>query len=345
MGRNGPRAERPKGFVAATRQVLKNGRSLKNRLGITHNFEEEPALTSYTYKGIPVAEGFSFIEGPRWRNDRLYVSDIFNKKVLTVDPAGNVTEICTVPNFPSGLGFAPDGSLLIVSQADRRVLRWTGSELQEWADLSGLLPFMCNDMLVDDKGRAYVGNYGFDSDEDPTTRPTAIALVQPDGSASIAADDLAFPNGTVLSPDGRTLYVAETYGARISAFDVAPDGSLSNRRIWASFSDKWFDTIEDAKRGGVILPDGMALDAEGALWMGDAGGRGAVRVAEGGEILDRVDTGNLTAYSVAFGGPDRKTLYIGAATPLLEIVLPLRPGVTKSTIFSTQVAVPGVGMP
>lgn len=302
-------------------------------------------MTSNTLKMTLVADGFSFIEGARWRDGRLFASDMFNHKVLTIDGSGNTSPICTVPNSPSGLGFAIDGSLLVVSQADRRVLRWTGSDLEEWADLSKILPFMCNDMLVDSRGRAYVGNYGWDTDEDPTTQSTSIALVQPDGSASVGADDLVFPNGMVLSPDGRTLFVAETYGARVSAFDVATDGSLNNRRIWTSFSDKQFPTIEHAKRAGVILPDGMALDADGALWMGDAGGRAAVRVAEGGKILDRVDTGELTTYSVAIGGPDRLTLYMGAATPLLQIEMPLRPGVTKSSVFSCRIEVPGVGLP
>jgi len=302
-------------------------------------------LTSNPLEAALVADGFSFIEGARWRDGRLFASDIFNKQVLTIDGSGKVTPICTVPGFPSGLGFAPDGSLLIVSQADRRVMRWTGFRLEPWADLSTILPFMCNDMLIDHQGRAYVGNYGWDSDEDPTTQSTSIALVQPDGNASVVADDLVFPNGMVLSPDSRTLYVAETYAARVSAFDVAPDGSLSNRRIWASFSAKQFPTIEDAKRAGVILPDGMALDAEGALWMGDAGGRAAVRVAEGGKVLECVDTKDLTTYSVALGGPDRRTLFLGAATPSLQIELPLHPGVTRSSVFSCRVEVPGVGLP
>ncbi|MGF6958641.1 SMP-30/gluconolactonase/LRE family protein [Paraburkholderia youngii] len=302
-------------------------------------------MTSYTYNAAHIADGFSFIEGPRWRDDRLYVSDMFNSRVLEIYDSGYVREVCSMSDYPSGLGFAPDGSLLVVSQSERRVKRWTGAAFEQWADLTEILPFMCNDMLVDKSGRAYVGNYGWDSDEDPTTQSTAIALIQPDGSASVAAEDLIFPNGMVLSPDGRTLYVAETYGARVSAFDVAADGSLSNRRIWASFSDKLFGTIEDAKRAGVILPDGMALDADGALWMGDAAGRAALRVAEGGKILDRVETGELTAYSVALGGPDRQTLYIGAATPLLEIQLPFRPGVTKSSVLTCGVATPGIGLP
>lgn len=296
-----------------------------------------------------VADGFSFIEGTRWRDGRLYASDMFNHNVLSFDGSGNVTTVCSLPESPSGLGFAPDGSLLIVSQGSRRVLRWTGSRLEEWVDLSHVLPFMANEMAVDPQGRAYVGNYGWDSDADPTTQSTSIALVQPDGRVSIAATDLVFPNGTVLTPDGRTLIISETYAARVSAFDVAADGTLSNRRVWASFSDKQYKTIEDAKHdakaGNAILPDGIVLDAEGALWIADAGGRAAVRVAEGGEILARVPTGNLSTYAVALGGSDRQTLYIGAATPLLEIELPFRPGVTKSSLLKCRIDVPGVGLP
>jgi sugar lactone lactonase YvrE len=292
-----------------------------------------------------VADGFSFTEGPRWRNDRLFVSDMFNHQVVTIDQAGQASILCDVPEQPSGLGFAPDGALLVVSQKDRRVMRWNGSELVLWSDLSEILPFMCNDMVVDAAGRAYVGNFGWNSDEDPTPRETAIALVQPDGSAAVAADGLIFPNGMAISEDGGTLFVAETYGARISAFDIATDGSLRNHRIWASFTDQRFASIHDAIGAGVILPDGIALDAEGALWIGDAAGRAAVRVAEGGAVVGQVATGAMTPYAVALGGPDRRTLFICASTPLLEIELPFRPGVTKSNILSTRVPVPGAGRP
>ena len=268
---------------------------------------------------VVLARGYSFLEGPRWRGDRLYVSDFFTLRVLAIDPDGSVETVCEVPGQPSGLGFAPDGSLLVVSMLDRRILRLAGGRLSQHADLSGLAPFQLNDMLVDGSGGAWVGNFGWDASADPPIRSTVLLRVDPDGSARVAADGLVFPNGMVLTEDGRTLIVAETFASRISAFDVAPDGSLSNRRLWAALADRPPGrTMDEAFASGSPLPDGLALDAEGAVWMGDAGGRAALRVAEGGEILDRVPTGDLVVYAVALGGADGRTLALCTGPPFVE---------------------------
>ena len=264
-----------------------------------------------------LGEGFSFLEGPRWHGDRLYVSDFYTHRVLAFDEAGGYQTVCEVPGRPSGLGFARDGSLLVVSMVDRRLLKLVGGELREVADLSRLAAWHCNDMVVDAKERAYIGNFGWDSDTDPSIVPTNLIRVDPDGNAEVVAEDLVFPNGTVLTSDGRILIVAETFASRITAFDVADDGSLSNRRIWAEFGDPGA-TIPATVASGLPLPDGMALDAEGALWIGDAAGPGARRVAEGGEILEVVETGGLSVYAVALGGNDRQTLFMCASPPLLQ---------------------------
>jgi sugar lactone lactonase YvrE len=264
-----------------------------------------------------IATGFSFLEGPRWHDEQLFVSDFYTHRVLAFAADGAVRTVCSVPEQPSGLGFMPDGSMLVVSMRDRRLLRHSSSGLVEVADLRAFAPFWCNDMLVDALGRAYIGNFGWNVLEESRMRPTNVVLVLPDGSARPVADGLVFPNGTVITPDGKTMLIAETFAARISAFDVAADGSLHNRRTWATFSDKEFETIADAVAAGCLLPDGMALDAEGALWCGDAGGRGPVRISEGGKILERIDTGELSAYAVALGGSDRRTLYMCCSPPLL----------------------------
>src|SRR5258706_4577520 len=178
-----------------------------------------------SHEVVCLANGYSFLEGPRWKRNRLYVSDFYTRQVISVDDSGACERVCTVPGQPSGLGFAPDGALLIVSMQDRRLLRLESGSLSEVADLRAVAPFMCNDMLVDAKGRAYVGNFGWDSERDPTLHSTCLALVHPDGTVAVAAQDLIFPNGIVQSPDGRTLLVAETFAARVSAFDVALDGT------------------------------------------------------------------------------------------------------------------------
>lgn len=250
-------------------------------------------------------EGVYFGEGPRWHEGRLWYSDFFDHAVHAVDIEGNDERVLAIDDRPSGLGWMPDGSMLVVSMTKRHVLRWDGAAAPVvHADLSSLAPFHCNDMVVDASGRAYVGNFGFDLDAfmrnpggDVKPVNTVLIRVDPDGSASIAADDLGFPNGTVITPDGRTLVVGESFTRRLTAFDVGDDGTLTNRRLWA-------DT------GPInVAPDGICLDAEGAIWVANPFGPQCVRVAEGGEKLDEVQT-SMSSFACMLGGPEGKHLFI-----------------------------------
>jgi len=222
-------------------------------------------------------DGLRFPEGPRWRDGRLWFSDMHAQQVLAVDPSGKLETIARVPEDPSGLGWLPDGRLLIVSMHDRRLLRLDPGGLTEVADLSHLAPFHCNDMVVDARGRAYVGNFGFDLHAGQSPAPTNLVLVEPDGRTRVAAEDLRFPNGTVITPDGRTLIIGETFGPCLTAFDVAEDGSLSGRREWAR--------MEGA------VPDGICLDAEGGVWSASPTSNDCIRQLEGGEVTHRIDVG------------------------------------------------------
>ncbi len=289
-----------------------------------------------------VASGFSFLEGPRWHDGRLYVSDFYTHRVLAIDERGSVSPICEIPGQPSGLGFAPDGSLLVVSMKDRRLLRLRGSRTEEVADLSGLTDSLCNDMLVDPSGYAYVGNFGWDAAPDAPVRTTSLFGVDASGAARRVADDLIFPNGMALTPDGRTLLVAETFASRITAFDVSAPGVLENRRVWASFAPSPHATVREAVNRAVPLPDGIALDADGALWIGDAAGQAALRIGAGGTVLERIDTSPLAVFAVALGGADRRTLYMCASPPLLSN----DPAVEhQAVLLACRVDVPGAGLP
>lgn len=256
-----------------------------------------------------LVDGLHFGEGPRWHDGRLWFSDFYAHRVRSVGVDGDVRDELEVPGQPSGLGWLPDGRLLVVSMTDRRVLRREADgSLVEHADLSGIATFHCNDMLVDPAGRAYVGNFGFDLHTfirahgeaaifvHPDAHGAVVALVRPDGTVEAATEELRFPNGTVLADGGRTLVVAETLGLRLTAFDVDADGRLSNRRTWADLSDH------------LVAPDGICIDAEGAIWCANAVATQAVRVAEGGEVLARVET-ERHCYAVALGGSDGRSLF------------------------------------
>lgn len=285
-----------------------------------------------------IAGGFNFLEGPRWHKGQLYFADFYGGRVHVLDEGNQVRTICQLPQWVSGIGFAPNGDLLAVAVEERKVLRQTSAgTLVEAADLTGHTKFRCNDMLVDAKGRAYVGHFGFDMTMD--IGPTNLFLVSPQGKVTVAADGLVFPNGMALSADGKTLIVAETFASRLSAFDVAEDGSLSGHRIWATLGRGGYTSVQQAVDSREPLPDGICLDVEGAVWIGDAGGRGALRIAPGGEILDRVSTQDMAVFAPALGGHDRKTLYLCAAPPLLSN----DPSVEKAgVLMSTRVDVPGV---
>lgn len=272
-------------------------------------------------------DGRVFLEGPRWRDGRLWFSDMHDHRVMTVDVEGNLETVVEVPAQPSGLGWLPDGRLLIVSMTDRRLMRFDGKRLEVVADLRDLTTGHCNDMVVDARGRAYIGNFGFDFDAREKPVNTNLVLVTPEGSARTVADDLAFPNGTVITPDGRTLILGESMAARLTAFDIAEDGSLSGRRVWAP--------LEGA------TPDGICLDAEGAVWVSSPPSNAFLRVREGGEILERVDVDQM-AIACMLGGPDRRTLFcLTAAAVAPDAVKADR----RARIETVQVAVPGAGLP
>jgi sugar lactone lactonase YvrE len=237
----------------------------------------------------------AFPEAPRWHDGALWFSDFYTQRVQRVDMKGYCETMVSVPGQPSGLGWLPDGRLLVVSMTDRRLLRLDGQGLTEVADLSPLAPFHCNDMVVDAKGRAYIGNFGFDLMTGETPRSTNLILVLPDGQARVVAQDLLFPNGAVITPDGRTLIIGESYASRLTAFDIAEDGSLSGRRVWATLNR--------------AAPDGICLDAEGAIWLASPISREVIRVREGGEVTHRIATPGQ-ALACMLGGQDRRTLFV-----------------------------------
>ena len=282
-----------------------------------------------------VAGGLMFPEGPLWRDGRLLFSDFHALRVQAVEADGSVTTVCEVEGQPSGLGFDSDGRMLVVSMLDRRLLRLDPEGLTEVADLTALTGGPCNDMVVDRSGRAWIGEFGYDYGA--PVRTAGLVRVDPGGRATRVAEDLHFPNGLVMTPDG-TLVVAESLGARLTAFDVAGDGSLGAPRVWARFAPEPAATFPDALANGQVMPDGICLDAEGAIWVADMAGGTAMRVVEGGEVAEVVPAGDgLTAFAVTLGGEDGRTLFvcagpkIGESDPTTE---------HRGLILATRVEVP-----
>ena len=288
-----------------------------------------------------LAPAIYFGEGPRWRNGRLYFSDFYAHKVLSVTLAGEQRIELEVEGQTSGLGWMPDGSLLVVRMELRQVWRkWPDGRFDLHADLGEHAHYLANDMVVDSQGRAYVGNFGFDLDSEIRARgvesviadhpPTPIALVQADGSVTSAAGDerFSFPNGMVITPDGRTLIVGETLAGRLTAFDIGADGHLTGRREWASTWPR--------------VPDGIALDAEGAIWIANPIAPECVRIGAGGTVLDVIETDGLNCYACMLGGPEGKHLFM--------LVGPTSDGETAARkplgkVLVTDVAVPAAGLP
>lgn len=273
-----------------------------------------------------VLDGLAFPEGPRWHDGRLWFSDMHAHEVVALDPATGAREtIVEVPACPSGLGWLPDGTLLIVSMEDRRLVRFSDGALVQHADLSSLATFHCNDMVVDWMGRAYVGNFGFDLHHRADPVPAVLVRADPDGSVHAVAEDMQFPNGSVIFDT--TLVVGESFAGRLTAFDIGDDGSLANRRVWAQ--------LEGA------VPDGICLDAEGAIWVASPTSNEVLRVREGGEVTDRIalDRG---AFACMLGGRDRRTLFICTS----QSSDPVDSAQQRSgRIESMRVDVPGAGLP
>jgi sugar lactone lactonase YvrE len=285
----------------------------------------------------------SLTECPRWRDGRLYFSDFYTQRVLAVALDGTLETIAEVPAQPSGLGFLPDGRMLIVSMRDRKIMRRErDSSLVEHADLSSLAPWHLNDMVVDHQGRAWVGNFGFDLMGGAKVTTTNLISVEPDGCAKVAAEGLGFPNGMVLTPDGSTLIVAETTMNRLSAFDVA-SGVLGERRTWAAFGDPpTSDEIAEVLRQVDVAPDGICLDAEGAIWVADAIGCRLIRVAEGGDILAELKTDGLGVFACMLGGDNGRTLFACVAPTFNEVEASRN---HRAAIWMTHVDVPRAGLP
>jgi sugar lactone lactonase YvrE len=285
-----------------------------------------------------VVSGFSFLESPRWRGERIWMSDFYTLQVLSAREDGSDLRVeANVPQQPSGLGWLPDGRLLIVSMRDRTLLRREpDGTLVTHADLSEHAAGHLNDMAVDAKGRAYVGNFGFDLMGGAPVEPAALHRVEPDGEVTEVATDLWFPNGSVITEDN-VLLVNETFGNRITAFDLTDDGRLTNRRVWAEFGPLPTERpIEKVLAQTKVAADGACLDAEGALWIADATGGRLLRVTEGGDISDEIRPGT-NVYACALGGTDGRTLFACAAPDFDEAA---RRPVREAELLAIPVAVP-----
>lgn len=277
------------------------------------------------------SHGMRFTESPRWHGGRWRFLDIHGQAVRSIDLQGTLRTELELPFKPNGLGFRRDGSLIVGDALGRKVHRWDGQLLHLVADVSGMTVFCLSDGLVDAHDRFYVGDIGYNF-FDPANAPVhscVITCVAPDGSLSAVASGLSFPNGMALSADGRTLVVAETMGQRLTAFEVAPDGGLSNRRVYAPLADG-------------VRPDGIALDAEGAVWLANPEGRHAVlRVRPGGEVAEAIEL-DSQAYAVMLGGPERRHLLMCCSDTHDPVRIAQAPSVTLRVL---EVQVPGVAGP
>ncbi|MGH7722893.1 MAG: SMP-30/gluconolactonase/LRE family protein [Candidatus Dormibacteria bacterium] len=290
-------------------------------------------------------EGGAFFESPRWRDGRWWVSDMYRHAVFTVTPEGGEERVMRVEGQPSGLGWMPDGSLLVASMRDHRLLRRAlDGTVTVHADLSAVCTGLLNDLVVDARGRAWVGDFGFDlySFDDPVT--ASLKRVDPDGSVIIAADELIFPNGAVITQDGSTLVVGETLGNRYTCFSIAPDGALVDRRVWAQLGPEVtmgsaMDTLGQLR----VAVDGCTLDANAHIWAADAIGGRCIRVSQGGEIVDEVRApGGLGVFACALGGADGRTLLLCCAPDYFENN---RREAREAVLLTTEVEVPHAGLP
>lgn len=233
-------------------------------------------------------DGLHFGEGPRWRDGQLWFSDMHGDQVLRATAGGNLMPVVEVPAWPSGLGWLPDGDLLVVAMRDQAIVRFDGRALTTHADLSTLADFHCNDMVVDATGRAYVGNFGFDLAAGADPKSTVLLAAEPDGSTRIVAEDLQFPNGMIITPDEKTLIVAETFGAQLTAFAIEPNGDLTRRRQWAALPDG-------------AVPDGICLDEAGGVWIASPTTNECLRLLEGGTVSHRYSC-DRGAFACMLGG-------------------------------------------
>ena len=265
-------------------------------------------------------------ESPRWHDGRLWFADWGAEQIMAVDAEGRSEVVTTVPSFPFSIDWLPDGRLLILSARARQLLRTEpDGSLVIHSDLAAISEKPWNEIVVDGRGNAYLNNIGFDF-PDGQVGPGIVAMVTPDGEVRQVADNVAFPNGMAVTPDNSTLIVAESYAKRLTAFDIASNGGLSRRRVWADLGDG--------------VPDGICLDAAGAVWYADVPHRRCVRVREGGEVLQTVDV-DRGCFACMLGGSDRSTLYIMAAQ------WPEAAGGGQRTgmVVTAPAPAPGVGRP
>ena len=275
-----------------------------------------------------LADGFVFLEGPRWHQGSLWVSDMWGFKVYRISTDGAREVLFELPERPSGLGFLPDGTPLVVSMANRKVLKLVNGALVEHADLSAHATADCNDMVVDAQGRAYVGNFGFDLFNGAPPQMADLVRVDLDGSTHVVAQGLNFPNGAVLTNGGRTLVVAETFGNMLTAFDLSAAGTLSNRRVWAALGER--------------TPDGICLDQDGAIWVASFMTSEFVRVLEGGAVSDIVAVPGRAAVACQLGGEDGRTLFCLTYAGTIE---DLHHGKVAGAIETVRVNSPAAGSP
>lgn len=262
---------------------------------IVTSIKQQLPMTESHNKPTTLLDGLMFPEAPRWRDGWLWFTDQHARRVLRVNAQGEAELIAEMEDLPGGLGWLPDGRLLVVSMTQRRLLLVTDQGLSEYADLSTLAAFHCNDMVVDRQGRCYVGNFGYDLHAGAEQRETELILVEADRTARAVADGLTFPNGCCITPDQRTLLVAETFASRITAFSLLADGSLGERRVWAEL--------------GEAFPDGICLDREGHLWVAAPNLGQIMQMAEGGRVLQRIQL-QAAPYACMLGGEDGHTLFI-----------------------------------
>ena len=275
-----------------------------------------------------VTDGVVFAESPRWHNDRLWFSDVHDYALKTVDLQGDVCVVAEVPGRPAGLGVLPDGGILMATALDQVIYTVSATgEMSVAADLSPLATGLLNDMVVDAMGRAYVGDTGFRPNAGEPFRPGLTWLVTPGAEPVAVAEDMHFPNGCAISADGHTLYVAETFANRISRFTIGSDGRLTDRRIHAELGDS---------------PDGLCLDADGALWVGMIRSGEFRRVDARGATIERIASPAALAVTCVIGGPDRRVLFLCSADTTLER---LSRGESRGRIDRCEVATAGAGLP
>ena len=299
--------------------------------------------------------GLYFGEGPRWHENKLWFSDFYSHKVMTLDENNSLETVCEVPSQPSGLGWLPNGDLLIVSMLDRKILKFSEGSISVHADLSEYVEHKCNDMVVSRDGTAYVGNFGM-GDAGESMNSTHLMIVKSDGTVLKGPDNLLFPNGTVITEDGKKLIVAETLGAKLTSFDIEDNGELINRKLWARTSPLFslliikflsllgFDLskVDFSKYSkNLHVPDGICLDEKNGIWIASPTSKAVVRIEKGGNITDIISTPK-GAFACMLGGKDRKTLYViisNSSDPEEAQASP------EGEIHSIGVEIPGVGKP